>query len=798
MYAKRLIVAVLLLAPVARAEDKPRPELPPDTVWSDQATDVRFGPDVPVGPQRYAEYPDIVAVRERVFVAWAEYVAGSEFIRFAEVTRGEPGDALTLSANATMNGWPALAADGRGRVWAAWAARGANGWRICVRQAFPELGPAVELPVSASPLSAGCFTPAIACTRERVFVAWHEMTPQASRIVALSFTEPMTPSVPFTLSGNGYAYRPVLAASADACWAAWDEVVEERQYEVFLARLAPDRPAETARATRHPALDAAPALALDDSGRVWLAWQSDRSRERQWDIPKWIQVRCYDAGQWYQPPLDVPGAQDDPRGEDQSFEFPTLCFDRSGALWLFGRPSHGFNAVRFSGESAGPVYRFATPGWGGRGFNVRTAVVGDTLWTVRRDLQWIELSRITASGGAPPARGPLRDEPFADLPPVAPPPGALADPVVPRESPAVPRVLFGDVHMHTALSDGMGTVDELYHRARRDYGYDFATVTDHDDFVGNRLLPSEWAFIQAVTDLHDDPPSFATLCAFEWTDARYPKGDGHKNVYYRSHGPLLWHTAPDADDAAKLFTQVERAQGLAFPHHIGWTGLNWDAHNEDVEANVEICSVHGAYEYRGNRPIEARGDMEGCFVQDGLNRGLRFGLVGGSDAHGLAWHHGIARRRNPWTCGLTAVYAAERRRPEIWDALAARRCYATSGPKMVIDFKVASQPPGAAVTVSEPPTITAWIVAPARIDQLTLVRDGKVIFTSREDAETARFRQVDYDWPAGGTAKAYYYLRVLLTNGEMAWTSPVFVTFDTAGKQPSGPERHSLDTDDTP
>jgi len=785
--AKRMLslslAAVLAAGGSARAQ-RERPELPPETIWADRATGVTFSPDVPLGAPRLAEYPDIAATGDRVFSAWTEYAAGADVIRFAEITAGTATDAETISADAELACWPALAADPQGNVWAAWSAKSQDRWRVAVRRVFPERAEApILLPAGGGTPGADCFQPVIACTRQRVFVAWMEMSRGACRIVATSFQDPGQSAPPFIVSGGGFAFRPALAARDDACWIAWDEVAETRQYEVFLARLEAERVAERLPVTRHPALDAAAALAIDREGRVWVAWHSDRSRSRQWDIPKWPQLRCYDHGQWRQPLFGIPGQQEDPRGEDQGFEFPVLCLDGVDGLWLFGRPSHGFNAVRLAGDTCSSIYRFARPGWGGRGYHVRAVAVGTELWTVRRDLERIMVARILVEPerSAAPALVALRDAPPPELPPVAEPPDAFADPVFPRDSPIVQRPLFGDVHMHTALSDGMGTVDELYHRARYGYGYDFATVTDHDDFVGNRILPSEWAYLQAVADLHDDPPHFVTLCAFEWTDARFPKGDGHKNVYYLDHGPLLWHTDPAVEDGPKLFARLQQARGICFPHHIGWTGVNWENQDPMIQANVEICSVHGAYEYRGNTPIAPRGDMAGCFVQDGLGRGLVFGLVGGSDSHGLAWHHGIARRRNPWTQGLTGIFASERSRAGIWRALAARNCYATSGPKVVVDLQVAAARPGSVTTITEPPLITAWAVAPTPIDQVEIIKNGQTIFTSREDAETTRLRYTDYDWPATGSNSAYYYLRVTLRNQELAWTSPVFVRFNTDG-----------------
>src|SRR5204862_48122 len=83
------------------------------------------------------------------------------------------------------------------------------------------------------------------------------------------------------------------------------------------------------------------------------------------------------------------------------------------------------------------------------------------------------------------------------------------------------------IHQHSAHSDGIGAADEPYLRARYAYGDDFGALTDHESFIGKRIGPGEWAYLNAITNRHDEPGVFATLLAYEWTGKKYP-GIGRK------------------------------------------------------------------------------------------------------------------------------------------------------------------------------------------------------------------------------------------------------------------------------
>src|SRR4029079_11849259 len=75
------------------------------------------------------------------------------------------------------------------------------------------------------------------------------------------------------------------------------------------------------------------------------------------------------------------------------------------------------------------------------------------------------------------------------------------------------------------------------------------------------------------------------------------------------------------------------------------------------------------------------------FLFDALRRGYRFGVIAGSDGvdgrpgNSHPGHMGVRNVRG----GLTAVMAPELTREALWDALAHRRCYATTGERILLE-----------------------------------------------------------------------------------------------------------------
>jgi len=55
-----------------------------------------------------------------------------------------------------------------------------------------------------------------------------------------------------------------------------------------------------------------------------------------------------------------------------------------------------------------------------------------------------------------------------------------------------------------------------------------------------------------------------------------------------------------------------------------------------------------------------------------------------------------------------------------------------------------------------------------------VVRNGGIVYTATPDKAELEFEYVDTTPPAGD---AYYYVRVMQSDGEMAWGSPAWVRY---------------------
>ena len=223
----------------------------------------------------------------------------------------------------------------------------------------------------------------------------------------------------------------------------------------------------------------------------------------------------------------------------------------------------------------------------------------------------------------------------------------------------------------------------------------------------------------------------------------------------------------DVPEGKALVDAVKALGGFAVPHHVGWTGADEGAHDPEGQPVWEICSCHGCY-LHVDHPLGARGDLRDQMVEEVLRRGHRFGFIACSDGHGLLWHHGVARKRDPFRTGLTAVQSKARTREAILEAIRERRCYATSGVPILLDVIAnGAHPMGSELRSSTPVRIEADATGTSTIRELSIVSASGVIATTSGESERAHV--------AGELASGWAYVKVVQDDGEMAWSSPIFV-----------------------
>jgi len=332
----------------------------------------------------------------------------------------------------------------------------------------------------------------------------------------------------------------------------------------------------------------------------------------------------------------------------------------------------------------------------------------------------------------------------------------------------LPRILWGDIHGHSSFSDGTGLPEDYLDYARDVAGLDLVALTDHDHW-GLPFLdqdPDLWQRIVGETRAHHQPERFVTLLGYEWTSWIY----GHRHVlYFDDTGPLLSSIDTRYEHPEELWRGLEGRDAITMAHHSagGPIATDWSiAPDPRFELVTEVVSVHGSSEAADSPSLIYR-PVAGNFVRDALDRGYRFGFVGSGDSHD--GHPGLSQLASP-SGGLAAIMSETLTREGVLEALRARRAYATNGARIILRVRLERALMGATVAAGSGGTLAVRVTGTAPITALELVRSGSVV-----ERTTPNERAAAWDVPLSPLAAGeYVYVRVIQSDGGLAWSSPIF------------------------
>jgi len=195
---------------------------------------------------------------------------------------------------------------------------------------------------------------------------------------------------------------------------------------------------------------------------------------------------------------------------------------------------------------------------------------------------------------------------------------------------------------------------------------------------------------------------------------------------------------------------------------------------------MEIYSQHGSAEYLGcPREIPylkhqlqkgSEGNVNTTF-QEILSLGMKVGVTAGSDSHsgrpGLSNWSRVTRTYNG---GLTAVFAKDKTRKSIWEALYNRHCYATTGPRIYLEFSINGYPLGSELLASKR-KLNIYCIGTCIIFKIEVIKNNRIIYTMESKSPECNFSI--YDIPE--KKEDFYYIRIIQQDTEMAWSSPIWV-----------------------
>lgn len=717
----------------------------------------------------FCEYPDVcVDENDNIFIAFTELENGKERINVKQYQKDQLINTIQISSKTGKEFRPRIHCDSKNRIWIVWSAKRENNWDIYARYLSDgDLSKEFRLTDNFAIDIRPEFT---IDKKNSIHLVWESLRNDNFNIYYLKFDDEKIITKNNLSESKNMDLRPaIICSDKKEIFVTWDRQIED-SYQIIYKKYEHEKWNSEKTISPKIGFNTTPSIALDENDKLVIAWKSNLQPSGEIGIPFWIYVKEFHDGKEIKFYTLANDNDWEKSGEDQSFEFPQLLFDKNNTLWVFGRPSQGFFAQAVKNNLKSQIYKFDVGGWGGRGQYVKSVLSKNgKIFSVRRDIRYIYLNILQPNNKIEFTERIKRVN--------------FKNSQTPKNSPKVKRsfnninILFGDIHQHSSISDGGGTADECYTRSKYLYNYDFAALSDHEYFVANYIFPSEWEWIKIVGQQFEEPDKFISIAAYEWTTPRYPKGFGHKNIYFPDWDNEIYSYHFDKKNSGNLFEFVKENNAIAIPHHVGWTGVDWENHDEEAQCLAEIVSTHGAFEYMGNEPITHRGGKSGHFIQDALAKGLKFGLIGGSDGHGLIYHHGIGRKKEEWRTGLSGVIVESRSKEELFKSLKKRKCFATSGSQIEIKFKINGHWMGEEISINEFPEIEIDVFGTAPLHYVMLIRDNKeVLCLGKDRSEGCRVakKYIDKTVTKG---KHWYYLRIIQEDGKMAWSSPIWVTF---------------------
>ncbi|MBN1352034.1 DUF3604 domain-containing protein [candidate division KSB1 bacterium] len=334
------------------------------------------------------------------------------------------------------------------------------------------------------------------------------------------------------------------------------------------------------------------------------------------------------------------------------------------------------------------------------------------------------------------------------------------------------QVYFGDIHGQSDRSIGFGTEEEYFSWARDAELLDFTAPANH--YGGReRFSQALWRDTVALCDEFNEEGRFVTFYSYEWGSAV----NQHRNIYYRdTPGMAFCRHGGYTDDIHDLWRLLDEQKlpALTIPHHLKFIGgrMKWLEYNATYQRLAEVCSIWGNSEKDSAHSLQA-----------GLAMGHRLGVVGGTDTHFSQPGRPVD---GPFDLGgITAIIAPKLERCTLWDALHARRCYATTGERILLDFRMNGQLMGSQLAATGQRKLIGMVIGTTELEQVEIIRNNRLWQSIPVAGDESVAFEFDDPEPFGEIALnpqvpepgrfAFYYLRVTQRDRHWAMSSPIWV-----------------------
>lgn len=329
------------------------------------------------------------------------------------------------------------------------------------------------------------------------------------------------------------------------------------------------------------------------------------------------------------------------------------------------------------------------------------------------------------------------------------------------------NLYFGQLHAHTDISNGAGSVEEAFQYASQVDGLDFFAVTDHSDSFDNADMgaidadgadiSADWAAgKQAAASVTNG--DFVGLFGFEMT---WPEDKqlGHISTFntpgWQTRDQADFENVPTAlENYYKALTAVPGSVSqFNHPDTVHGDFERFDHYSPQYDAVVSLLEVAGE-----------DGVVDCEYYDLALDKGWHVAPTNNQNNHDGQWGDASDAR--------TVVLAKSLTEEALYAAMKDRRVYATQDSDLAIYYELNGTVMGSILPKSEEAEITVFLSDPTdeAIGNVEVVTDGGAVLVG-EYVETPS--QVLELSASGG--HSYYYLRITQPDGDVAVTAPVWM-----------------------
>lgn len=778
-------------------------------------------------PGVHEDFPAMIVDGEgQPVVAWIEHDGKRDRLKIARFKDADFEDEQIIpTTNSDNIHQPVLAMDGRNRIWCFWSQLEGAHWKLYRRLYTTEDKPELVAGGKANHLFADAKTD----RRGRVWVVWQIMRKGLSTL-SVAVTDPKTMHLQkFDLDGTR-DWEPRLAFGAKDEALIVHDSYRNGDYDVFLTRVKPNGRHSTKAIVATDHYEArAEAAASKDGKSLWVAYEQGTVRwgkdlGSEWrklggglnydrrikfikvDLESGAVEKLADATQL------IPDLIKDPvKPGTGAINVPEIAVDGDGNPWLFFRYCHERGAgywqiafSRFDGQEWQQARSLGTSSFC-QDRRISAGLFRDHLYAAwpsdgRRNKQQgdtgIHLARID-TGEEIPTAGALSFEVKGI---------AKSSLKAPNDTPERDRLdhnqwtingetytlYWGDVHRHTDFSNCRtmddGCIVEHFRYAIDAGGLDYLATSDHTE-VGKTMMPYEWWQSQKLADVFHNPRAFVALYAYE-REQKWPYG--HRNVVFDQRGgPVIyikranyenspWATPlpPQSGVRAGELTpsqlwellRVHGNRAVTIEHTpAGTMGTDWSVYDQIDHKFENIVELYQgsreSYEGQGlpqpgvsSAKVSTFGKFAAGTYQNALRQGHKLGAYASSDHRSVHISYG-------------GVYVKDFTRKGILDAMD-RRLTVAATDKIFMEFSCNGKPLGSTIAADQNPQLSWTVEGTAPIERLTLVRNEKNCKVFAPNSKTVTRSWTDPN-PLPGENR--YYLRIEQVDGNMGWTSPVWV-----------------------